>query len=227
MTPMTSARIDARLDEGPPGSALCIALTSYGNDGRPPGPEDMEWSYTLRDLACHKLHLLDVFQHWYHGPILGFSADLSLTVERVRGIIDRLRPSRVVTLGTSMGGYGALLLGSLLKVDVACTMAPQVDVSAGWLAEIGDRRWIKYVEINAIGYPDLDITKLYEVRRPRRTMIYYDAADPLDTVHAERLRKAPGVELMPRSGTGHLLAYDMVMSGEATGIMRQILMSDS
>lgn len=47
-------------------------------------------------------------------------------IRTLQSEIDILKPARVVTLGSSMGGYGALRAGLALNADVAVAFSPQV-----------------------------------------------------------------------------------------------------
>ena len=47
-------------------------------------------------------------------------------VATLRREIEHLQPSRVVTIGSSMGGYASVRAGIALNADVAVAFSPQV-----------------------------------------------------------------------------------------------------
>jgi hypothetical protein len=99
-----------------------------------------------------------------------------------------------MTIGLSMGGFGALLYGGLLRADFTYAIVPQTDLRTEYLDRIGDARWPrKLAELNSFGYDFLDIERMFQSdRRPRRATIICAAEndDPslkLDIQHARRI----------------------------------------
>lgn len=81
---------------------------------------------TLKRFPVNKLFIRDPGKNWYNGPIAGVSNDadsLAVALDEVVSTFDR---EKVTFVGSSMGGYGALLLGSLLGVGQIRAVAPQI-----------------------------------------------------------------------------------------------------
>lgn len=78
---------------------------------------------------------------YYLRGIPGLGGDLEATLAALRGAIDRLAPGRVVALGTSMGGFGALLFGARLGVDRVLAIGAETELmlrgsrSRGFIAD--------------------------------------------------------------------------------------------
>lgn len=79
----------------------------------------LEEQYGLYD----KLFLKDEKVLWYNQGITGLSTNVEETIDFLHKQI--LPYKKVVFIGASMGGYAALLYGSILKVDLVITFRPQ------------------------------------------------------------------------------------------------------
>jgi pimeloyl-ACP methyl ester carboxylesterase len=201
---------------------LIIAFTSYGTHAEP--AIEFEWIRTVSRLDVSCIFFRDSFQHWYHSACLGYSASLEHTLVNLRTFIRAQGISKVITLGSSMGGHGALLFGALLGADHTIAFAPQVNMDAGWLAQNGDDRWQwKAKEINRIGYDHLNLARLFIHHKPRETVILCDPAVVLDVRHAASIAHFEGVTLSERHIGGHELAYVVTKSGELTHMLESRL----
>jgi len=67
---------------------------------------------------------------------IGVSASFDGVVQRLALEVAALRPSRVVTIGSSMGGYAAVRAGLALNADAAVAFSPQVLIDASHRAAL-------------------------------------------------------------------------------------------
>ena len=95
--------------------------------------------------ATHALFVRDPTRSWYCRGVGGAKADdeedAAVTpamegsesfdgmIAALRKEVKRLQPTRVVTIGSSMGGYAAVRAGLALSVDIAVAFSPQVLIS--------------------------------------------------------------------------------------------------
>ncbi len=104
-------------------ATLVVSFAGHGLGlGTLPRPEFVGF------LSKHFAHLdkhffIDKTNTWYHRGIEGKSSDIPSTVAYLRTVIAGY--SRVVFIGSSAGGYAALLFGSLLAVDTVLAFKPQ------------------------------------------------------------------------------------------------------
>jgi hypothetical protein len=119
----------------------------------------------------------------------------------------------MVMIGTSAGGYAALLFGALAGCG-AHAFVPQTFIDPALREQLGDGRWSARVE--ALGdaldsrYADL-LPLLSESTAPAD--IYYGTGNRLDRVHAERLDGLPQVTLHPFETERHNVARELRDSG--------------
>lgn len=207
-------------------SELVISFTSYGTHSIPAG--DFEWKNIVGSFAVHKIFMRDSFQHWYRSACLGFSPSLLHTIASIKAYIATHGITKVITIGSSMGGHGALLFGSLLHADHCISLAPQVNLHRDFLLPNGDLRWqAKMTEINMIGYDDLDLAEIVKRSPPGETLVYFDAAVALDKIHAETLTGLPNIALIDAGIGEHEVAYALAKSGEITRMLRDRLPAEA
>lgn len=137
-----------------------------------------EWFATLEELNVSALHIVDESFSWYHQCI-----------DKVRPLLDQYRPAKIV--GSSMGGYAALLFGSLHGIRVKA-FAPQTTIKAHW-----DQRWTpEWQQVQKdTKYPEyLDLEGMMV-----DADIYYCVGSPEDARHARRMK----ANVIPRGCARH------------------------
>jgi predicted esterase YcpF (UPF0227 family) len=73
------------------------------------------------------LFLKDDNLAWYNQGIVGISTDVHTTAEYLRKKIQSYK--RVMFIGSSAGGYAAILFGSLLRVNMVVAFRPQTKLN--------------------------------------------------------------------------------------------------
>lgn len=200
-------------------ASLVICLTSYGNDQLP--ATGFEWEGVTAPLRSHRIFLRDQMQHWYLGPILDFSYSYADTLANLRRYITENDITRVALIGSSMGGFAAMKLGSDISADLVLAFAPQACLHVAWRERALDRRWPwKMAEIANIGYDGLDVRRAYLSSAPASTVLFYDASLHVDRQHAKHMEGLPGVELVEVEG-GHHVATPLARAGEITRRLEQ------
>lgn len=158
------------------GAEVCIAAFSSASINK---PARFEWQRKMEEMQVNSLHLTDEARSWWHSCI-----------EETLDVLSKHCPD--VLIGSSMGGYGALLFASLRDAR-AVAFAPQTTL---W-----DMRWEDQLarvrtETKYPQYLTLDMTgDQYE--------IHYCARHEEDRRQAERMG---GVRLVPHSCDHHLIA---------------------
>lgn len=102
-------------------------------------------------------------------------------------------------LGTSAGGYAALLSAHELGAEIAWALAPALhDHEDGPLA---DRRRREVIE------------RLQTWNGKTRYQVFYNESHPRDRENAEHLAALPSVEVFPQDGTGHVVMEHLYHTG--------------
>lgn len=125
--------------------------------------------------AC-ALFVSDRSQRWYQNGV-------SEIVERIAAAQVATGSNRLALVGNSMGGFGALLFGSLCQADRVLAFAPQTTIIPEQTDAIGDMRWQQYQrQMDSFDYGDVAA-----LPAPRETRIVYGAGSKLDRAHVMRI----------------------------------------
>lgn len=120
--------------------------------------------------------------------------------------------TEVMCVGSSSGGYAAILAGYLLKVREVWAFAPPTDLTnleadQGLKAEVIDRR---YSDLQQLLRVSNGVTKYN---------IYYNESSTYDREAALRLKDCDGVSLHSEQGAGHGVILHMAKLGALPGLM--------
>lgn len=75
---------------------------------------------------CDLIFFIDKYQCWYHKGIKDITNNIDETVLYINNIIDKGIYNKIIFMGTSAGGYAAILFGSLCKnVNNVISFVPQ------------------------------------------------------------------------------------------------------
>jgi hypothetical protein len=102
---------------------LIVSFSGQGN-GMGTLPQFEFVNFLCRHFSDAEKHFyLDIYSKWYHKGIVGLSDNIDETVkylaEQIKGF------TNVIFIGSSAGGYAAILFGSLLNIDTVIAFKPQ------------------------------------------------------------------------------------------------------
>jgi pimeloyl-ACP methyl ester carboxylesterase len=175
------------------GSRLIICLSGVGTKRQEMPP--FEFSGSASDHGRnHLLMIAEKRRSWMNDP--AFTRRIVQEAER---IIARFAITEVVTLGNSMGGFMALVLPQLMRVDRAIAFSPQFSMHPEHVPE--ETRWQHWrrnfpgYQFETIGTPDPAACDYY---------ILHGAA-PEEEIHWRRFPKDPALHHFILRGCGHNL----------------------
>lgn len=176
-----------------------------------------------------KLFLRDHSQAYYHRGVRGLGDDIEAVEAGIREAVERAGATRVVMMGSSGGGYAALLFGRLLGVEEVHAFAPTTFIRADLRDRYGDhrfeRRWQALMDSGRYQSRYGDLRDLFQrtPHRGTRFVIHYCSAYELDVIHADWLAAEPGVELRAYEEGDHSLVRHMRESGELQALLDRLL----
>jgi hypothetical protein len=116
---------------------------------------------------------------------------------------------QVFCIGTSMGGYAALLFGHLMRVDEVWAFSPLTDIRGRGRALADTPR--KHAILRPL---------LSEWNGRTRYNVVYNASSKIDAARAESIARCGGVTLRPQAGgSGHNVVDDLYSRGELHSIL--------
>ncbi len=167
---------------------LIVSFASYYNKGQ----ERYDWNI-LRKLNVDILFIRDLSMKWYLCGIKGVSTDVNSTVKFLETYTSRY--PKVYFFGSSMGGYGALLYGSLIhhmNINIHA-FGPQVDLSPE-NKKINPYTKKSIIKKNGLYDTISDNDRCYlalqnSVKFPDNTYVYYSKNHEYDVFNAELIKK--------------------------------------
>jgi len=129
--------------------------------------------------------------HWFQTP----------EIEEVAAIINRMTQGRrVLTYGSSMGGFAAINFASMLNAATFVALSPLHDVSPG--NEAGDMRWPESEQLRFTH----NLIRAGECRDAEGFVFYFDR-DRGDVAHAELIGRDTAATLVPVEYGGHPCSF--------------------
>lgn len=149
--------------------------------------------------------------NWYTGGIPGLGDDWLAVVASLERIIRQMQPASLQTVGSSMGGYGALALGGLLGADRAVALAPEV--------RLGVRGSRSVEDVPAIDHAQVYAEFCRRLPCIGEALIYTGDLEPIDCLSTSLAISAGmrGVQVLP--GAPHEVAEVLQRRGDLTEIL--------
>jgi tetratricopeptide (TPR) repeat protein len=169
----------------------------------------IEFRRSLSTLPTDRHFFQDQERGWYQRGCTGFESikDLLSHLERLRS---RSESKRLITIGSSMGGFGALLIGNLLAADVVIAFDPQTFIDEKNRAYLGDIRWASDLRKVTPIYPD--IAPIINVNTKNYIVFGQDVS--IDAVHALRLGDQDTVSTFAVGYSNHNSASQLARTKE-------------
>jgi hypothetical protein len=217
---------DVLVDQVFPGEPLFVSFAFVDWDGQP-GFYFHGRSRKLdqrRGRPFNRVLLRDPSNRWYLRGIRGLGDDAPGSAAALARIVAAIGPSQVITVGESMGAWGALLYGALIGADRAIAHGALSFFDPVRARSWGDLRWLTVMEALARDPPRTVLDDLPAVLRacprPMRVDLFVgergDPGDPgvnFDLAHAQRLRTVPGVHVHRVPEAGHPVPAHLVAAG--------------
>lgn len=173
-----------------------------------------EFSRSLAAAGVHSdiLFLSDLTRSWYNAP----------AGEILTFLKERYPRRRVITLGNSMGGYGALLFSRLLpECELAVSFSPQYSVLPDHVP--GEDRWQPLLE--AVEHWPHPVSLPEDGHRQAKQYVFFGTADAYDQKQMQSLqgRMNPEAGMFVIDGCGHNVAPFLKSKGLLSELLRLLL----
>lgn len=202
-------------------------FVAFGGIRQRLGAPPFEFFNSIANIDCDKIFLRDFQRSWYQRGIDQELNDFDKVVNYLGGVISKYKYRKVCFLGNSMGGYAAILFGTILDVDKVIAFAPQsfIDKFRRFIYRDKRSRGLKdnlytYENVNKAHF-DLKKFLLKNDSYKTEINIYYSALDRLDSRHAKRLKNRKNVILHPIYEGDH----SVIRVVRGSGLLHTILRS--
>jgi hypothetical protein len=175
--------------------------------------------------SLNRILVRDVTNGWYHRGVKGLGGDIDEVTASLRQLIEKIEPSRVITIGQSMGAYAAIMFGQLLGADKILAFGTLSLLEPEKIRELDDTRWLPTLESLAaeklrVKYFDLLELCQNSPNKPDLQLFYGQKPDSdtkgeinLDDFHAKRMATLPNCTLHPHPDSGHAIVKYLIDNG--------------
>jgi len=226
---------DVLIDRVVPGEILVIAFGFVSWETRP----NFDFFGRLKKLEqnsgrhINKVLVRDSGNSWYHRHIDGLGAHPDETAESLRALIAAIAPSKVITIGQSMGAYAAVMYGLLLRVDSVIAFGPLSFLDPAQALLYHERRWLAVMRELAqnpppSGYYDLTAlprgdTALHLIFGTRPDQANATESVNLDAMHAHRLAALGNCTLYPYPYSGHPVVQHLIDTKRINALLARLI----
>jgi len=100
-------------------------FVAFGGIRQGLGTPTFEFFNSMLDINCDKIFLRDFHQAWYQKGVDQEIDTFDKVVNYLNEVISTHNYKKTCFLGNSMGGYAAILFGTILNVDKVIAFTPQ------------------------------------------------------------------------------------------------------
>ncbi len=177
-----------------------------------------EFRDLIRGLGYNHILLRDKRALWYHAGIDEERPDYPSLIAFLKAQIRQIKPSKVICVGTSAGGYAAMVLGHELKADYVHAFGPQTYLMLENI--LGDKvNELAKLETAVQGY--LDLAQLLQKWNGKTTYyIHYSHLHGIDQDFALYLEGMPGVVCVGYPTEKHAVSVFLGKENFLESIMR-------
>ena len=231
---------DVLVDRVVPDEILVIAFGFVSWEARP----DFDFYGRLRKLEqnsgrhINKILVRDSGNAWYHRHVAGLGEHPDETAASLRALIREIRPSKVITIGQSMGAYAAVMYGLLLEVQQVIAFGPLSFLDPQQALLYHERRWLSVMRDLAAnppasGYYDLPtLGRAKAGALPDMHIIFGTKPDAdgkesvnLDAMHAQRLAAIGNCTLHPYPYSGHTVVQHLIDTKRINALLARLIMN--
>jgi hypothetical protein len=229
---------DVLVDRVVPGEILVLAFGFVSWDTRPA----FDFYGRLKKLEqltgrhINKILVRDSGNAWYHRRIAGLGEHPDETAAALRDMVRRIAPSRIITIGQSMGAYAAIMFGALLEAHQVIAFGPLSFLDLEQARLYHERRWLPVMRELALNPPPsgyYDLAALCQQRAAQTRLQIIFGTDPghadaseavnLDAMHAHRIAAAGNCVLSPFPHSGHAVVQHLIDTRSLDAMLAQQL----
>ena len=194
-------------ERGIDGSVLIIAFSGGAQKLDVPVHEFFE---TTKTLGYNRILLRDPYYMYYHHGVDRARRDWPSLIAYLRQEIERLQPKKVLCVGTSSGGYAAIIAGHHLRADFVHAFSPQTEIAFDRAAIRGARhplnRW-RMTKSRRVYNEVLDLVPmLSDYNGKTRYFVHYGTGHEIDVHAVSRIAGMPAVTTLGYQCDAHAIA---------------------
>ena len=154
------------------------------------------------------------------------SNHIEKVLDYLKNIISEHQYHKICFLGNSMGGYAAILFGTILDIDVVIAFAPQTYIDKWTRLKHIDTRWKKELrEVYKFKQKQKQYFNLKDflLKHPVKNTsinLFYSPQHRLDKSHANELKNIKQMHLIPIEKGGHAIVKEVRDRGQLKKLIK-------
>lgn len=203
----------------PNGSNLFLAFSGLAQEYAIP---QFEFENSLLKADAGSIFLLkDPMRRWYQAGVPGVGRTVHDIVRYLRNKVTRVTPGRFLSIGSSAGGYAAILFGCMLGADMVIAFGPQTFLDKKNRTTYGDGRWESAIrKISDSEY--LDLYNLVRDSPKTKVIIMVGSKEPIDIIHGLYLKGLKNVTLLIEKSSKHNCAKTLKEQGLLSDFIQSV-----
>jgi hypothetical protein len=206
------------IERGRDNSVLIIAFTGFVHRL---SLRVYEFFEVTQATGYSRILLCDKQRIWYHHGIDQEHNDYPSLIVCLKSQIAKLKPQKIICVGTSAGGYAAIVAGHHIGADYVHAFAPDtfLDVSLRscirtlWAGRYRLPRW-KLLMSRTARWEFFDLAELLKVHNGKTVYYVHHCSDAKrDVQGADRIAEKPGVVSLPYPCKTHSVAFFLAKEG--------------
>lgn len=163
-------------------------------------------------LPVNRVFVRDPANLWYQKGVSPELPSFEALAAYLAEVVRRLRPSKTVTFGSSMGGYASLLFGDRLNADAVVSICPQT---------LLDPR-LPHTPAEAPAGVNADLAAALAAPSSAARYVFFGSIDVVDIYNVFRLDHE-AMTLLPIADQDHMVMHHLMKNGEFERCMAAIL----
>jgi len=213
---------EAHIDLKHSGKKLIIAFSGFARTMIIP---QFDFLKTTQNINKKRILFRDSERVWYHTGIKGIGKNIDEVADYINNIVSKHGINELIMVGTSAGGYAAILFGIKCNAQRVYAFSPQTvldeNIPEEFRATHGRSIQFKEKFTAAQDRLYLDLKKVFKECKNTTTKfkIYYPRFNRKDNYHAKWLTDIPNVKLIPCFTLYHNTARYLKSKGKIKNII--------
>ncbi|HKY07234.1 MAG TPA: hypothetical protein VJQ55_03290 [Candidatus Binatia bacterium] len=190
------------------GSDDSVLIIAFSGGAQRLGVSVHEFFETTKTLGYNRILLRDPYFRHYHYGVDRARPDWPSLIAYLRAEVDRLQPKKILCVGSSSGGYAAIVAGHHLRADFVHAFGPQTEVVSRMTGGAPATRFDRWrFSKRGIYTEALDLAPMLAgYNGVSRYFIHYGTGNEKDRNAAMRITDMPGVTTLGYETDAHVIA---------------------
>jgi len=196
----------------------------FGGLGHKVGMPIFEFKKALSPFKVNIVFFRDMTRSWYHNPIPEFGHTFQEKSKKIQTLLEPFKDTKKYLIGSSAGGFAALMFGAFIQAEGALLFGPQVFTDKPTRRLLGEKRWPRLTN-NIEGHENRNICQLSgQISHP--VYIIAGGSSQLDIMHALYAKAHSNAEIYLLSKGGHNVALELKNANILHNILETYLLSN-